>query len=179
MLSADGVAPRAKMNQQRARRFRAAKDAADAVSFIIFKFFFLLEPLINKILSYNLSKYLPSIKRLKFDYCQASATENQSGRHESKGEDSDTKRLDSNVITPGTEFMAMLSSALQYYVQTRMNEDPGWKGIKVGFCIILSILYDALLIRRTFSFSFVLILWYDLFRLFSLILVYLVKESTR
>lgn len=114
------------MNQQRSRRFRAAKDAAEAVSRILLLLARITVALFNMKIPTRCIPQAAEEERLREEF-------ESEGRKLFSTEKPET--ADSNVITPGTEFMAVLSVALQYYVHLRLNCTPGWQSIKVLTCL--------------------------------------------
>ena len=80
-LAVDGVAPRAKMNQQRARRYRKIQEEAER----------------------------------------------------SRGRPASSPSFDSNVITPGTDFMHRLSLFLNTYIQQQLTSE--WADLTVLFSV--------------------------------------------
>ena len=92
-LAVDGVAPRAKMNQQRARRFRAAEEARELAE---------IQDQVRDTMGKSKAAAKPA-----------------------------SSAWDSNVITPGTRFMTMMSDYLRFYIRKRLQGDPSWKHLIV------------------------------------------------
>ncbi len=103
-LAVDGVAPRAKMNQQRQRRY-----------FVI-----------------NFYVSRANVYAVRFRSARDAAKDlTERAKKGIPPPNLNEPPFDSNCITPGTPFMYTLCSHLQFFIKKKISEDTRWKKIKV------------------------------------------------
>jgi len=109
-MAVDGVAPRAKMNQQRGRRFRTAKEAREVREKAEAK-----------------GEKLPAEKA--FD--SNCITPGSYRRSVFKEWHLILHYFFLKIKPPGTPFMARLSNQLRYFINKKITEDSNWRDIEV------------------------------------------------
>lgn len=118
-ISIDGVAPRAKLNQQRARRFTHAKEVLDEGK-SYFKDDCGAIPLLK-------------LKEKIADSENNSLLEDLSIELADFPETCSNGVFDTNSITPGTEFMQRLDSFVQELISYKISSDDKWANLSVIF----------------------------------------------
>lgn len=118
-ISVDGVAPRAKLNQQRSRRYKTAMDVVKSG-----KKYMKQEESLGQ-----------AIKEVMGDELNGIVTdENINSEFEElvdMTDISDSETWDTNAITTGTVFMEKLDRFIQNYIQFKLSTSEEWKNLKV------------------------------------------------
>lgn len=109
-ISIDGVAPRAKLNQQRARRFTHAKEVVDG----------------GKTYFKDDCGSTPSHFGSKQNLEELNECPSSSG-------ECDDYIFDTNAITPGTEFMQRLDCFIQELISFKISTSERWRNLNVIF----------------------------------------------
>ena len=118
-MAVDGVAPRAKMNQQRARRFKAAREAAERNEEKKRKG----KEVQGLEAPFDSNCITPGARRAGLCVRAPAPSRLLMGPHRWRG--SSRSRL------PGTEFMTRLSLYLKYFVARMIGEDQKWRKVRV------------------------------------------------
>lgn len=142
-LSIDGVAPRAKLNQQRSRRYRSGNEGE--IEETIYEAHLKSLPTASNEGVPGFDEYTvhpgtsSASSSIQYDSNKESLKEVEPGRFTGKFESHalDNKESESkfhhNEITPGTPFFQACTDFLQDYIQQKARDDPKWQHLTIIF----------------------------------------------